>query len=85
MTRSKALAILAKATFAHGSLLEYEPGERLVVDHRLCDSERVVIRPDPLSAQAFVPYEPHVFEAAPYRSELDPNVKAWAYLVDPRS
>lgn len=79
MTRAAALAKLAAATLKQGSLVEYEPGDRLIVDHLICDVPCIVLRKEEGGGDEYV------FEAAPFCRELNSDVKAWAYLVDPNA
>jgi hypothetical protein len=72
MNRAEALASVASAALGAGSLLYYEPGVKLVIDHPICD------------ARAFRPKAApeHVFDAVRLLHENDGSV-AWGYYVDP--
>lgn len=72
-SRAGALACLAQSALHHDTLLEYTPGESLIVA-RPWPGDRVSV----LGRDG----KPHVFEVALYRSEQDASVKAFAYLVD---
>ena len=76
MTRAGALAALAAKCMANGSLIMYEPGEMMVVDHRLCGAERVAPREAP----------EHVFEAQDGKWEVGGMMcPAVGYHADPNA
>lgn len=78
MTRAGALAMLASGALASRALLEYTPGEVLVVDHLLGGGERACARADDTEPK-------HVFDAAPFMRDDGGSAKAWGYAVDPRA
>lgn len=76
MNREAALALIAAGTLRQGSLLEYTPGELLVVDHKLANGPR--------AASPLAPH--HIFVAAPFEgTEGNAGRQAWGYYVDERS
>ena len=79
MTRAGALATVAASCMRDGVLLQYEPGETLVVDHLLGGAERIVV----LDAEgAWI--RKHVFDAAPFKPEHGAG-RAFGYSVDERA
>jgi len=83
VTRAAALARLAAGCLGQGSLLEYTPGELLVVDHRLLDRDCIVIRRNVW--QTVAEPDDHVFQAAPFTNQYNRAQKAWGYAVDPNA
>jgi hypothetical protein len=77
-----------------GSLLEYEPGELLIVDHRILDKPSIQVAvPPPVptfsewiaGAPPAPRTDPHVFEARPFKGEpgcVNAGQTAWGYYVD---
>lgn len=75
-TRAGALARLAQQALRDGHLLQYEPGETLVVDEPFPADIVRVLGFDGVS---------HDFEAAPFTLETDRRQKAFGYSVEPRA
>lgn len=75
MTRGEALAWLAQLTLQAGTLKEYTPGERLMVEVPLGTGGRVIVQGDEPDGS-----DTHAFAEVSFNGRT-----AWGYHIDPRA